>query len=95
MTGRAGRAGRGGRADAKRRAARTGSRLVYERGDEVETPLGVGMIDTDPDERGRCMVLADRPLDDGTALFSATTFEFGRIIQKWNGGGKAGHRGRA
>jgi hypothetical protein len=53
------------------------------------------MIDTDPDERGRCMVLADRPLDDGTALFSATTFEFGRIIQKWNGGGKAGHRGRA
>lgn len=65
-------------------AKRTGSASRYERGDVVETPLGVGTIDTDPDERGRCMVVPVRPLEDGTARFSATTFQFGRVVSKRN-----------
>ena len=73
----------------KRRDFRTGSRFSYERGDVVETPLGIGTIDTDPDERGRCMVVPERPLDDGTTRFSATTFQCGRIVRKWNAKGKA------
>ena len=63
---------------------RTGSAFKYERGDTVETPLGVGTIDTDPDAHGRCMVVPEKPLDDGTTRFSATTFEFGGIVRKWN-----------
>ena len=63
----------------KKEAIRTGLRARYERGDKVETPLGVGTIDTDPDDHGRCMVVPERPLDDGTGRFSATTFQFGGI----------------
>jgi len=70
--------------DAGTVAARTGLASTYERGDVVETPLGVGTIDTDPDEHGRCMVVPERPLADGTTRFSATTFQFGRIVRKWN-----------
>ena len=66
----------------KRRTARTGQASRYERGDVVETPLGVGTIDTAPDDRGRCMVVPERPLDDGTKRFEATTFEFGGIVRK-------------
>ena len=75
------------RAGASRQAKeQAGSKCTYERGDVVETPLGMGMIDTDPDERGRCMVVPERPLEDGTTRFSATTFQFGRIIRKRNAG---------
>ena len=74
--------------DVKKQANRTGSKSIYERCDRVETPLGIGTIDTDPDERGRCMVVPVNPLDDGTTRFSATMFEFGRITRKWNERGK-------
>ena len=68
---------------------RTGSKFTYERGDTVETPLGTGTIGTDPDERGRCIVVPERPMEDGTTRFTATTFQFGRIIRKWSAKGKA------
>lgn len=73
----------------KMRTSRTGLGSRYERGDRVETPLGFGTINTDPDDHGRCMVVLDEPLADGTKRFSATTFQFGRIVRKWNAKGKA------
>ena len=70
------------------RTKRTGSAFRHERGDLVETPLGRGTIDTDPDDHGRCMVVPEKPLEDGTKRFSATTFQFSRIIRKWNAKGR-------
>ena len=63
---------------------RTGSKSAYERGDVVETPVGIGTIATDPDERGRCIVRLAKPLAGGDRRISATTFQFGRIARKWN-----------
>ncbi len=70
----------------KKQDARTGSRFSYERGDTVETPLGAGTIHTDPDDQGGCKVLLSGKVDE--RLITATTFQFGGIVRKWNG--KAG-----
>ena len=59
---------------------RTGSTWLYERGDAVETPLGVGTIHTTPDDHGNCKVKLTR----NRQIISATTFQFGRIICKFN-----------
>lgn len=69
---------------------RTGSRFSYERGDMVETPMGTGRIETDPDEHGRCKVLLSATAKE--RLVTATTFQFGRIVRKWNEQGTARKR---
>lgn len=64
-----------------------GSRFTYERGDTVLTPLGIGTIQTTPDEQGCCKVMLK---DSGTIrsvkdrLITCTTFQFTKIIKKWN-----------
>ena len=68
---------------------RSGSLFIYERGDLVETPLGKATILDDPDNQGRCRVKvaddAEVERDPELANASATTFQFGKIIRKWNG----------
>lgn len=65
------------------RTRRTGSASAYERGDVVESLFGEATIETDPDESGRCKISV-AAFDDEENPVSATTFEFGRIVRKWD-----------
>jgi hypothetical protein len=72
---------------AKALDGQTGSPSTYERGDVVETPFGEAIIATAPDDHGRCKIRV-ASFDKVENPVSATTFQFGRIVRKWNAKGK-------
>lgn len=63
-----------------------GSASAYERGDVVDSPFGPATIETDPDDHGRCTIRV-HDWDRGENPVGATTFQFHRIIRKWNATG--------